>query len=894
MEEEVEVQDELMDLSIVKKELAGDASTLEDSVDDERESLEELHPLDAVEAELAIKEEDDVCRDLSFDENVEKYMETSTSGGAMRCCFCNRGFRHKFMLKRHLSIHMDNRPSFSCEFCGNSYTWIDSLRRHSQKCKKNAHTVAQYRCTTCWRNFNQEIYLIEHQKDCSGQRGTLSNSLNINTTPDDAHDETTAFADVAGDAASRNDGKLDLFECGICYKKFKNKDFFEKHQGIHTLLQTPHNCNTCGNTYKYRGSLVRHQLMCEIMEEPTIPYTCPNCGNTFNQVLTLTQHRKVCGQQPKSQKQLEEGPSKPPDVEENTTKGVNEEKMIPSDVKKATRRVFSCQICGNTYRHSHSMKRHQRMCKEMGDTAKFSCSICGNKFHERISMIQHWRVCRGHVKKVSGIVKQKPGVKMIRIRTRKVGLFPCGICGRTYTWESNLRRHQKTCTKDVKPPEKPMENLLRFSCQKCGSMFNEQSMLDTHAKICSSNVPMDVMKEPNEDFAVITATKTATTALNARVEEQRPRLKKQILYSCRICGNAYKHRGSRFRHQKECELKAGKQQLTCLTCGNKFRDVSALEVHRNSCRAVTKNPQKPDVLTGSENQGEKRLKPSRKEYFRVKISGKIYAWKFTLQRHQRKCCKNDATSRQTLPKLSPKKEDRKEAILSVKSEIEASTATTEDQLKQEESQRTPLQLHHHQGIHAKIVEMSTNTAQGKVEAAPTLSCTKCGNEFHEEASFVEHVKICGEQAEQVLESSSNVQKPAKKDEKSKKDDQMEASSEIENQKNLSETLSMSPQYVCIICENNFNGKISFDAHIDECRKLFWDTKDDSSEESDEQPDPPEEIKIFECSICSMSFKSKTDMMDHAVTHMKNKPRHTCKLCDNTYAWKRNLLKHMEQ
>lgn len=69
-----------------------------------------------------------------------------------------------FLMDKNINQKMDNPNEcqiqiFTCNICGNKYTWISSLRRHQLKC---GNKEAKNECEFCLKKFYRRDRLKEH------------------------------------------------------------------------------------------------------------------------------------------------------------------------------------------------------------------------------------------------------------------------------------------------------------------------------------------------------------------------------------------------------------------------------------------------------------------------------------------------------------------------------------------------------------------------------------------------------------------------------------------------------------------------------------------------------------------------------------------------------------
>ncbi len=142
------------------------------------------------------------------------------------CPYCQKGFRERRSLDKHIkAVHYAERP-FACEYCPERFTNADEQRQHHQGHLRGvgaagaaAGAAHHYQCQVCDVTFLKQEDLDTHSK------------------------------------THRVDGKL--FICEICQKNFSN----EQNKRIHVLRHQgswPHKCDVCSLTFQLKSQLQRH------------------------------------------------------------------------------------------------------------------------------------------------------------------------------------------------------------------------------------------------------------------------------------------------------------------------------------------------------------------------------------------------------------------------------------------------------------------------------------------------------------------------------------------------------------------------------------------------------------------------------------------------------------
>ncbi|XP_078543687.1 zinc finger and BTB domain-containing protein 14 [Lissotriton helveticus] len=152
--------------------------------------------------------------------------------------------------------------------------------------------------------------------------------------------------------------------------------------------------------------------------------------------------------------------------------------------------------------------------------------------------------------------------------------FACQACGKTFTDEARLRKHEKLHTAD-----RP------FVCQMCTKAFTTQAHLKEHLKIHTGYKP----------YSCEVCGKSFIRAPDLKKHErvhsnERP-------FACHMCDKAFKHKS----HLKDHERRhRGEKPFICASCTKAFAKASDLKRHENNMHSERK--QVPGVIPSETEQ----------------------------------------------------------------------------------------------------------------------------------------------------------------------------------------------------------------------------------------------------------------------------------------------------
>ncbi|XP_034536219.1 gastrula zinc finger protein XlCGF28.1-like [Notolabrus celidotus] len=160
------------------------------------------------------------------------------------CSICNKTFRIKSILTRHMKTHTGEKP-YSCSVCGKSFIQRSYLQTHM-----NSHSGQKpFTCRFCGRGFSQVGNMNAHIRIHTGEKP---------------------------------------HSCSDCGKSFREKADLIKHQIIHTG-EKPYICSVCNMKFTAQSNLTRH-IKTHSGERP---FSCTSCGKRFIRKSHLIIHIKT-------------------------------------------------------------------------------------------------------------------------------------------------------------------------------------------------------------------------------------------------------------------------------------------------------------------------------------------------------------------------------------------------------------------------------------------------------------------------------------------------------------------------------------------------------------------------------------------------------------------------
>ncbi|KAM4594452.1 uncharacterized protein V3H82_001265 isoform 1-T3 [Fundulus diaphanus] len=399
----------------------------------------------------------------------------------LTCLACNKQFKEKATLEKHLKLHKAVQPgprSLTCGDCGKEFGRQYHLKRHIMSHRKAANS-GFYSCPDCKKIFyfpeDLNKHLEDHAKEnngtcpkCNERFGSaeeLETHMQVHQKSFPCSTCGKKFKVEYALKKHEEGHQHDQYYCSLCQKHFMKLSHYKRHVLVHDRRES--RCPHCDGVF-LKLTAYKYHLRTHTLERP---YQCSCCIETFEQEEELEQHclkhRKFKKERPYSCTRC--------DLAYSTLVELTEHMISHEGEQPQT-----CPFCGKTFLNKNKLERHISI--HTGERPHL-CSMCGNGFPSAASLKLHVLIHTGEKPfKCLQCSKSFSSSSGLRLHSRQHmderPSYECPECGRTYGRLTELKMHQRYHTGD-----KP------YACTCCNKRFISKDKLNVHMRTHTGERP---------------------------------------------------------------------------------------------------------------------------------------------------------------------------------------------------------------------------------------------------------------------------------------------------------------------------------------------------------------------------------------------------------------------
>ena len=349
--------------------------------------------------------------------------------GEYVCDKCDRAFKDKELMIKHMSCHDEAKP-FECLECGKKFSKAVFLRDH----RKRHFEKGDYECSLCHKRFHTPSKLREHVRVHTGEAPLICKVCGKGFK---RHSNLSEHKRIHDENRPVKPTKELFCHCGQMFKTKRELDWHveEVHERV------PKKCTHCGEVFVHSTSLTRHirrRHQKDYMpddKKASLSAKCPICHQTFYKT-SINKHIRIKheGQKPYQCEICKMG---------FVTKNNLENHQWQHKHPRA--RPFKCQLCNKAYLRQSQLEAHMRAHRGV---KPFVCNDCGLQFSNKSNWQRHVAEHTGERKFACPHCNKKFSRSYYLTDHLKVhtGIKPysCQICGKTAATRSNHNSHLRT------------------------------------------------------------------------------------------------------------------------------------------------------------------------------------------------------------------------------------------------------------------------------------------------------------------------------------------------------------------------------------------------------------------------------------------------------------------
>ncbi|XP_055707799.1 zinc finger protein Xfin-like [Phlebotomus papatasi] len=821
-----------------------------------------------------------------------------------KCSMCGKRFKSVQCVLEHELIHMENRPSVTCQKCGKCLLIGAGFRRHVLSC------VGEF-------DYRSLIHIVEPKyqdilnklQDIIEQRANLSKSTKSNESEAPQSTEYEEQQSIEEEQVQPTEHEalqpMEEEQQPIHYNESQIKVLRELGRGF--------KCRTCGSMFKSRQSWIEHELI-HLKNRPSI--ACKNCDKKILFGTSLRKHWQQCvgtfdyavfarNLGPEYEEMFRYFLSSKPFISANSNSDPPEPPTSTESEKPQITEYISignvrkCRTCDKPYRSVQTLREHELT--HLKNRPRVPCKYCGAYYLLGGSLRIHMQQCIGRQGRQRKDLVQKGDLETVEksqlkeensslgfdsgnisqpdfvkedynptefateepksIESQNDPIFKCSTCDKVFLLKRTLVEHEII----------HIQNRPRIPCKKCGVMYLMGSSLRTHqqkcfrsrtGKVLSRNLRRAQEKKMAEhqmdEKTIPNLTETSQKDFEKVIK---PELEEDLI--CTTCGKRFKTKQS-WKEHSFIHLE-NRPRVRCAKCGMSALLGSPFRLHVQKCYGKDQFWKRPKNISSAQKRSTRNLLSKFEEVNGDEPDDSM-----------------EAVHEKTPPETV---EDPPEESFDPPDLPEVPEVTSEPKKKIFQCSYCWKVCYRKDNLAHHIVTHLKHRSY--------ITCKLCGTELLE-SSMWSHRMRCNENSRLPYKPKRARRPRIKKRFGSPK--RIQKTVATKRRQNLIPAKSASA-FTCDNCGRHFKLKHFLRVHRRTCGQTQIVPREDPvpEEQPSEQMEQMEQIeergKKHKCSTCGKAFNRRQAWKEHEITHLKTRPLLKCGKCGVSYLMGSPFRKH---